>query len=56
MTLGASSVAVPVRVGDEVVAAMGVVVTDFRPPRARLLAGLQVAAAGVGRGLSRPTS
>jgi DNA-binding IclR family transcriptional regulator len=56
MTLGASSVAVPVRVGGEVVAAMGVVVADFRHHRARLLAGLQVAAAGVGRGLSQPAS
>ena len=54
MTLGASSVAVPVRVGGEVVAAMGVVVADFRHHRARLLAGLQVAAAGVGRGLGQP--
>lgn len=56
MTPGASSVAVPVRVGGEVVAAMGVVVADLRHHRARLLSGLQVAAAGVGRGLSRPAS
>lgn len=56
MTPGASSVAVPVRVGGEVVAAVGVVVADLRHHRARLLSGLQVAAAGVGRGLSRPAS
>lgn len=52
MTLGACSLAVPVRAGDEVVAALGLVVADFRHHRARLLAALQVAAAGVGRGLS----
>lgn len=53
MTLGACSVAVPVQVDGKVVAAMGVVVADFRRHRARLLAGLQVAAAGVGRGLGQ---
>lgn len=55
MTLGACSVAVPVRTGgadSAVVAALGVVVPDFRHHRSRLLAGLQVAAAGIGRGLA----
>src|SRR3954471_8189541 len=52
MTLGACSVAVPVRAGREVVAALGVVVPDFRHQRSRLLAGLQVAAAGIGRGVA----
>lgn len=56
MTLGASSVAVPVQVDGATVAAMGVVVADFRRHRARLLAGLQVAAAGVGRGLGQAPS
>lgn len=58
MTLGACSVAVPVRrttSGDgrtgEVVAALGLVVPDLRRGRARLVSALQVAAAGIGRGL-----
>ena len=51
MTLGACSVAVPVRVGEEVVASIGVVVPDFRRERARLVAALTVAAAGIGRAL-----
>lgn len=52
MTLGACSVAVPVAVGGEVIAALGVVVPDFRRERARLLAALTMAARGIGRGLS----
>ncbi len=49
MTVGASSIAVPVRRGDEVVAALGLVVVDLRRNRAKLAAALQVAAAGIGR-------
>lgn len=56
MTLGACSLAVPVCAGDDVVAAMGLVVSDFRHHRARLLAALQVAAAGAGRTLGRATT
>lgn len=54
MTLGASSVAVPVRVGaapGDVVAAIGVVVPSLRRDRTRLVAALQVAAQGIGRSL-----
>jgi DNA-binding IclR family transcriptional regulator len=52
MTLGACSVAVPVRDGDgEVVAALGVVVPSLRRDRDRLVAALSVAAAGVTRQL-----
>lgn len=59
MTLGACSVAVPVRrttssddrPGD-VVAALGLVVPDLRRGRARLVSALQVAAAGIGRTLA----
>jgi DNA-binding IclR family transcriptional regulator len=51
MSLGACSVAVPVEVGDDVVAALGVVVPDFRRTRARLVAALTVAARGIGRSL-----
>lgn len=56
MTLGACSVAVPVRRGDgtgPVVAALGVVVPSLRRDRPRLLAALEVAAAGIGRAVGR---
>jgi DNA-binding IclR family transcriptional regulator len=49
MSLGACSVAVPIRRGDEVVAALGIVVPGFRSDRPRLVAALRVAAEGVGR-------
>ena len=49
MTLGACSVAVPVRVRGDVVASVGVVVPDLRRDRARLVAALEVAARGIGR-------
>ncbi|HEY0814615.1 MAG TPA: IclR family transcriptional regulator [Pseudonocardia sp.] len=52
MTVGACSVAVPVRGrDDEVVAALGVVVADLRRGRDRLVTALSVAARGIGRGL-----
>lgn len=51
MTLGACSVAVPVSTGTSVVAAVGVVVPDFRRDRARLVAALTMAARGIGRSL-----
>ena len=52
MTLGACSVAVPVRHGnDSVVAALGVVVPSLRRDKSRLVAVLQVAAAGISRTL-----
>ncbi|MGH1564500.1 IclR family transcriptional regulator [Mumia sp. DW29H23] len=51
MTLGACSAAVPVRRGDQVVAAIGVVVPTLKRDRARLVAALQVAAQGIGRQL-----
>lgn len=53
MTLGTCSLAVPVVAGDEeVVAALGVVVASSRRNLIRLLPALQIAAAGIGRGLS----
>jgi DNA-binding IclR family transcriptional regulator len=55
MTLGACSIAVPVRSGGgdgAVVAAIGVVVPDLRRDRPRLLTALQVAARGIGRSLT----
>ena len=53
MSLGACSVAVPIRQGDAVVAALGVVVPDLRRDRPRLVAALRVAAHGTSRVLSR---
>lgn len=54
MSVGACSVAVPVRTGPNggVVAALGVVVPDLRRDRARLVAALRVAAHGIGRSLT----
>jgi DNA-binding IclR family transcriptional regulator len=50
LTLGACSVAVPVRDADgDVVAALGVVVPSLRRDRERLVAALSVAAAGITR-------
>jgi DNA-binding IclR family transcriptional regulator len=52
MSLGACSVAVPIRDRDQaVVAALGIVVPDLRRDRPRLVAALQVAAQGVTRTL-----
>jgi len=52
MSLGACSVAVPVRDGAEaVVAALGIVVTSLKRDRGRLVAALQVAAQGIHRTL-----
>jgi DNA-binding IclR family transcriptional regulator len=52
MSLGACSVAVPVRVDDSVVAALGIVVPTLRNDRPRHVAALQVAAQGIGRALA----
>lgn len=51
MSLGACSVAVPVRRGEEVVSAIGVVVPELGRDRGRLVAALQVAARGISRQL-----
>lgn len=52
MTLGACSVAVPIRAGAEVVAALGVVVPSLQArERDRLVSAMQVAARGIGRSL-----
>lgn len=52
MSLGACSVAVPVRSKDQVVAALGIVVPSLKRDRPRLVAALQVAARGIGRSLA----
>ena len=51
MSLGACSIAVPIRRGSDVVAALGIVVPSLKD-RARLTGALHVAARGVGRALS----
>jgi DNA-binding IclR family transcriptional regulator len=51
MSLGACSVAVPIRRADEVVAAIGIVVANLKRDRARLVTALEVAAQGIGRQL-----
>jgi len=56
MSLGACSIAVPIAVGADVVASVGVVVADFRRERARLVTALTVTANGVGRSLEPATS
>jgi len=53
MTLGACSVAVPVRRGDDVVAALGIVVRSLKRDKARLVSALKVAAHGISRSLIR---
>jgi DNA-binding IclR family transcriptional regulator len=56
MSLGASSVAVPVRdASDAVVAALGLVVPTLKRDKARLVAALQVAAQGIRRSLLPPS-
>ncbi|ALG86126.1 IclR family transcriptional regulator [Gordonia phthalatica] len=51
MTIGASSVAVPIRRGGEVVAAVGAVLDSQSGDHGRALAALQVAARAIGRRL-----
>lgn len=53
MSLGACSVAVPVRQGEQVVAALGLVVPSLKRDRAKLVTALTVAARGIGRALDR---
>jgi DNA-binding IclR family transcriptional regulator len=54
MSLGACSVAVPIRQSGDVVASMGIVVASLRRERARLVSALQVAARGIERSLGGP--
>lgn len=51
MSLGACSVAVPIRHRDEVVAALGLVVPTLKRDRPKLVTALTVAARGIGRAL-----
>lgn len=52
--LGVCAVAVPVRLGSDIVAAIGVVVPRFGSTRASLISALRVAAQGLSRQLARP--
>jgi DNA-binding IclR family transcriptional regulator len=52
MSLGACSVAVPVRRGDDVIAALGLVVASLKRDRATLVAALTVASKGITRAIS----
>ncbi|MEV6140647.1 IclR family transcriptional regulator [Nocardia sp. NPDC051990] len=56
MSLGACSVAVPIRAHGDVVAALGVVVPSLDRDQARLVSALQVAARGIGRSIPGPLS
>jgi len=56
MSPGACSVAVPIIVHEQVVAALAFVVPDLRRTRPRLVAALQVAAQGIARSLVAPPS
>jgi DNA-binding IclR family transcriptional regulator len=51
MSLGGCSVAVPIRRGPDVVAALGMVVPSLKRDRPTLVGALQVAARGIGRAL-----
>jgi len=56
MSLGGCSVAVPIRHGPDVVAALGMVVPSLKKDRAKLVGALQVAARGIGRALTAATA
>ncbi len=51
MSLGGCSVAVPIRQGEQVVAALGMVVPSLKRDKLRMVAALQVAAEGISRSL-----
>lgn len=51
MTLGACSIAVPIRQGGEVIAALGVTVPNLNRNKTRLVTALQIAAHGISRTL-----
>ena len=54
MSLGACSVAVPVKTSEgQVVAAIGIVVPSLKRDREKLVAALKVAAQGIGRSIAR---
>jgi len=56
MSLGACSVAVPIRARAEVVGALGIVVPSLRKDRAKLVTAMQVTARSIGRALTDPST
>ena len=56
MSLGACSVAVPIRRGTEVVASIGLVVAKLKRDQDKLVTAMQVAASSIGRALTRSGS
>lgn len=56
MSLGACSVAVPIRAKTEVVASLGVVLPSLKKDRAKLVTAMQVAARSIGRALVDPST
>ena len=56
MSLGACSVAVPIRAGPEVVASVGIVVPSLKKDRAKLVTAMQVTARSIGRSLHDPST
>ena len=56
MSLGACSIGVPIRAGDQVVAALGLVVASLRRDRDKLVTAMQVAARSIGRSLPAVTA
>ena len=56
MSLGACSVAVPIRAGTDVVASVGIVVPTLKRDRAKLVAAMQVTARSIGRTILDPST
>ena len=56
MSLGACSVAVPIRAGSDVVASVGIVVPTLKRDRAKLVAAMQVTARSIGRTILDPST
>ncbi len=56
MSLGACSVAVPIRAGTDVVASVGIVVPTLKKDRAKLVTAMQVTARSIGRAMLDPST
>ena len=56
MSLGACSVAVPIRAGADVVASVGIVVPTLKKDRSKLVTAMQVTARSIGRALVDPST
>ena len=56
MSLGACSVAVPIRARDDVVASLGIVLPSLTRDKSKLVMALQVTARSIGRALVDPAT